>query len=129
YRALDRYIGAGLAVGFFVTWLSNIIRMAITIMVGIAYGHVALVFVHAFIGILIFVACITVFWLLIVRWLDKVEKNGSTRLRRRGKGMDRRRPLPRPARPDDQSRESSERSPSMSFLSFRALMILTSSGA
>ncbi|MCU0860483.1 MAG: hypothetical protein MUE55_07870, partial [Thermoplasmata archaeon] len=32
YRALDRYIGAGLAVGFFVTWLSNIIRMAITIM-------------------------------------------------------------------------------------------------
>lgn len=73
YRTFDRYIGVGLAAGFFLTWLSNIIRMAITIMVGIAYGHVALVFVHAFIGILIFVACITTFWLLIVKWLDKKE--------------------------------------------------------
>ncbi len=74
YRAFDRYIGLGLAIGLFVTWLSNIIRMAITIIVGVAYGHQALIVVHSYIGILIFVACITVFWLLIVRWLDKVEK-------------------------------------------------------
>jgi exosortase/archaeosortase family protein len=74
YRRFDRYIGLGLAIGFAVTWASNIIRMAITIMAGIAYGHQALIVVHSYIGILIFVACITVFWLLVVRWLDKVEK-------------------------------------------------------
>ncbi len=74
YRRFDRYIGLGLAIGFAVTWVSNIIRMAITIMAGIAYGHQALIVVHSYIGILIFVACITVFWLLVVRWLDRVEK-------------------------------------------------------
>jgi exosortase/archaeosortase family protein len=74
YRRFDRYIGLGLAIGFAVTWASNIIRMAITIMAGIAYGHQALIVVHSYIGILIFVACITVFWLLVVRWLDRVEK-------------------------------------------------------
>jgi membrane protein implicated in regulation of membrane protease activity len=48
--------------------------MTITILVGSIWGHPALVFVHSYIGILIFVAFVTVFWLLIVRWLDKVEK-------------------------------------------------------
>ena len=74
YRKLDANIGIGLGIGLLVTWASNIIRMIITIMVGIAYGHPALAFVHGYIGILIFVACITVFWILIVRWLDKKEK-------------------------------------------------------
>ena len=76
YRKLDRYIGVGLCAGLLVTWASNIIRMTITIMTGIAYGHPALAFVHNYIGILIFVGCITVFWLLIVRWLDKKEGLG-----------------------------------------------------
>ncbi|HEX7391984.1 MAG TPA: hypothetical protein VF374_03430, partial [Thermoplasmata archaeon] len=43
----------------------------ITIWVGSMYGHPALAFVHSTLGILIFVAFITVFWYLIVRWLDK----------------------------------------------------------
>lgn len=77
YRKLDAYIGAGLAAGLLVTWMSNIIRMAITIMTGIAYGHPALAFVHSYIGILIFIGCITVFWLLIVRWLDSKEGQGQ----------------------------------------------------
>jgi exosortase/archaeosortase family protein len=76
YRRLDANIGIGLGIGLLVTWASNIIRMTITIMTGIAYGHPALAFVHSYIGILIFIACITVFWLLIVRWLDKKEKMG-----------------------------------------------------
>ena len=76
YRRLDTNIGIGLCIGLLVTWASNIIRMTITIMTGIAYGHPALAFVHSYIGILIFVGCITVFWLLIVRWLDKKEKMG-----------------------------------------------------
>lgn len=76
YRKVDARIGIGLAIGLLVTWASNIIRMTITIMAGIAWGHPALAFVHAYIGILIFVSCITVFWILIVRWLDKTEKVG-----------------------------------------------------
>jgi len=74
YRKVDARIGVGLVIGLLVTWASNIIRMVITIMTGIVYGHPALAFVHAYIGILIFIGCITVFWILIVRWLDKKEK-------------------------------------------------------
>jgi exosortase/archaeosortase family protein len=73
YRRVDRYILAALGLGFVLTWLSNILRMVLTILVGSIWGHPALVFVHDYIGILIFVAFVTVFWLLIVRWLDKVE--------------------------------------------------------
>lgn len=73
YRRIDRYTSFGLVVGFATTWLSNIIRMVVTIMAGIAWGHPALAFVHGFIGILIFVAFISVFWILIVRWLDAKE--------------------------------------------------------
>jgi len=73
YRKVDRYIGAALAIGFLLTWAANIIRMVITVMTGIAWGHPALATVHSFFGVLIFVAFITVFWTLIVRWLDKKE--------------------------------------------------------
>lgn len=73
YRKIDGPIMAGLGLGFAVTWISNIVRMIVTIAVGSAYGHPALVFVHGNIGILIFVASISVFWYFIVRWLDRVE--------------------------------------------------------
>jgi len=72
YQKVDAPAAAALAIGFAVTWLSNIIRMVVTIATGIAWGHPALAFVHSYIGILVFVAFITVFWLLIVRWLDNV---------------------------------------------------------
>jgi len=72
YQKVDAPALAALGIGFAVTWLSNIIRMIITIATGIAWGHPALAFVHAYIGILIFVVFITIFWLLIVRWLDRV---------------------------------------------------------
>ena len=78
YRKVDRYILAALGLGFALTWLSNILRMAITILVGSIWGHPALVFVHSYIGIVIFVVFVTVFWLLIVRWLDRVEKKLGT---------------------------------------------------
>jgi len=77
YNRVDRNIIAALGVGFFVTWASNILRMVITVLVGSAYGHPALAFVHSYIGILIFVGFITVFWLLIVRWLDRVESKSN----------------------------------------------------
>ncbi len=73
YRRLDLHILVALGIGFAVTWVSNILRMVITVIVGSMYGHPALAFVHSYIGILIFLTFITVFWLIIVRWLDRVE--------------------------------------------------------
>ncbi|UCE91286.1 MAG: exosortase/archaeosortase family protein [Methanobacteriota archaeon] len=78
YRRIDARIAVGLLVGFAVTWLSNIIRMVVTIMAGIAWGHPALAFVHGFVGILIFVSLISVFWIIIVRWLDSREPRPET---------------------------------------------------
>jgi exosortase/archaeosortase family protein len=72
YQRLSWQIGASFLAGFAVTWLSNIIRMIITVWAGIMWGHPALAFVHSYIGIVIFVVFITIFWVLIVRWLDKV---------------------------------------------------------
>ena len=74
YRRLDVYTSIGLLVGFVTTWVSNIIRMVITVMAGIAWGPRALVAVHSFIGILIFVGFLSVFWIIIVRWLDSKEQ-------------------------------------------------------
>jgi exosortase/archaeosortase family protein len=73
YKRVDRYILAALGLGFALTWLSNIFMMVITILVGSIWGSPALASVHSYIGILIFVAFATIFWLLIVKWLDKVE--------------------------------------------------------
>lgn len=73
YRRFDRYIAVGLLAGFLTTWFSNIIRMVVTVMAGIIWGHPALAFVHGFIGIIVFVSFISVFWILIVRWLDSKE--------------------------------------------------------
>ena len=78
YKKVDAPIMAGIGLGFAVTWISNIVRMIITIAVGSAYGHPALVFVHGYIGILIFVASISVFWYIIVRWLDRAEPLNPT---------------------------------------------------
>lgn len=73
YERVDRYIGVAAAVGFALTWVSNIIRMVVTVMAGIFWGHPALALVHSYIGIIIFVCLITVFWIAITRWLDRVE--------------------------------------------------------
>lgn len=73
YRKVDVKILVALAVGFGLTWLSNILRMVITVLVGSAYGHPALAFVHSYLGVLMFIAFVTVFWFLIVKWLDRVE--------------------------------------------------------
>jgi exosortase/archaeosortase family protein len=71
YRRVDPTTGIALGIGFALTWFSNIIRMLITIIAGILWGHPTLAFVHSYIGILIFVAFVTVFWIIVIRWLDK----------------------------------------------------------
>jgi len=73
YRKVDPWILAALGLGFIVTWASNIIRMVMTVMIGSAYGAPALAFFHGYIGIIVFVVFVTIFWMLIVRWLDRVE--------------------------------------------------------
>ncbi|UCE80721.1 MAG: exosortase/archaeosortase family protein [Methanobacteriota archaeon] len=77
YRRVDAYTFAGLLAGFAVTWMANITRMVVTVMAGIAWGHPALVTVHSYIGIIIFVVFITIFWVLIVRWLDRRESQAA----------------------------------------------------
>jgi len=71
YERMDGRVLAALGLGLLVTWFGNIFRMAVTVLIGSVYGHPALVFVHSTFGIVIFVAFITVFWYVIVRWLDK----------------------------------------------------------
>lgn len=78
YRKVDARIIAALAAGFALTWISNILRMVITILVGSIYGHPALAFVHSYLGILIFIAFVTVFWVVIVKWLDRTESRPSS---------------------------------------------------
>lgn len=71
YERIDRRILAALGLGLLVTWFGNIFRMVVTVLIGSAYGHPALVFVHSTFGIVIFVAFIAVFWYIILRLLDK----------------------------------------------------------
>jgi hypothetical protein len=47
--------------------------MVFTVLVGSAYGGPALAVFHSYFGIIVFVVFVTVFWILIVRWLDHVE--------------------------------------------------------
>jgi exosortase/archaeosortase family protein len=74
YESFDRRILLALGLGLLVTWVSNIIRMTITIYVGHLYGHPALEFFHGYIGIVVFVIFVTMFWTMIIIWLDKFEK-------------------------------------------------------
>ena len=73
YKKMDRFILLGLGAGLLVTWLSNIFRMTVTVLVGSIYGHPALSFFHSYFGIIVFIAFLTIFWFLIVRWLDRHE--------------------------------------------------------
>ena len=74
YRKVDRRILLALGLGFLVTWFSNIFRMAVTILVGSYLGPPTLSFFHSYFGIVVFVIFTTIFWMLIVRWLDRVEE-------------------------------------------------------
>ena len=73
YKNVDKYILAGLAAGLFLTWMSNIFRMTITVAIGSVYGPPALALFHSYFGIILFIIFITAFWVLIVRWLDRRE--------------------------------------------------------
>lgn len=73
YKRVDKYILLGLGAGLLVTWCSNVFRMTVTILIGSVYGHPGLSFFHSYFGIIVFILFLTVFWVIIVRWLDKHE--------------------------------------------------------
>ena len=75
YKKIDRRILLGLGIGLAVTWLSNIFRMVVTVLVGSIWGHPALATFHNYFGIIAFVIFISIFWVLILRWLDKAEES------------------------------------------------------
>ena len=77
YKKIDKYIMFGLGAGLLVTWFSKIFRMTITVLVGSIYGHPALTFFHSYFGIVAFIIFLTIFWVLIVRWLDRHEPIGQ----------------------------------------------------
>ncbi len=77
YQKVNGATAIALAIGFALTWLSNIIRMIVTIMTGIIWGHPALAFVHSYIGILIFIVFVAIFWALVVGWLDRINGRGD----------------------------------------------------
>jgi hypothetical protein len=43
--------------------------------VGSVYGHPALAFVHSYLGVLMFIAFVTIFWMVIVKVLDRAESS------------------------------------------------------
>ena len=71
YQKMSKDIAFAAIAGLFLTWSSNIIRMILTVIVGIEYGPIALITFHMYIGIIIFVAIILLFWIFIMKWLDK----------------------------------------------------------
>lgn len=70
YQTVNARILVALGIGLLVTWFSNILRMAVTILVGSEFGAPALATFHMYFGIIVFICFVVVFWYLIVRWLD-----------------------------------------------------------
>ncbi len=70
YQTVNARILAGLGIGLFVTWLSNILRMVVTIIVGSEFGAPALATFHMYFGIIAFMCFVVIFWYFIMRWLD-----------------------------------------------------------
>ena len=50
--------------GFILAYLSNLVRMALIILTGHYYGHESLIFVHKYLGWLIFTSWCLLFWFI-----------------------------------------------------------------
>jgi exosortase/archaeosortase family protein len=69
YRKLDRKVALLLFLGVAMAWFANVLRMAIIVWVGHAYGIDALLWTHANLGIFIFMTWVLVFWGLMFKYL------------------------------------------------------------
>lgn len=75
YRRFDRVVATLLLIGIVLAWIANILRMCIIVMVGRYYGGDAMVWTHNNIGELIFMAWVTLFWLLMFRRFGILDRN------------------------------------------------------
>jgi archaeosortase C (PEF-CTERM variant) len=76
----DRRLKWFLALGILAAYLSNLLRMYIIVMVGYFYGSDALVWAHAHVGWIIYMAWIALFWWLLFRWFfrERAEEEART---------------------------------------------------
>jgi exosortase/archaeosortase family protein len=74
YKKADRKVALLLALGIFLAWVANILRMTIIIIVGRYHGAEAMQWTHNNIGELIFMAWITVFWLVMFRYFGVLDR-------------------------------------------------------
>ena len=70
YRQFDARVGILLALGILTSYIANLLRMIIILLVGYYYGMDALLTAHANVGELIFLFWIAIFWGLMFKYLD-----------------------------------------------------------
>jgi archaeosortase C (PEF-CTERM variant) len=82
YQRFDLKVASLLTLGVFTSWLANIFRMTIIVVVGSYYGREALRWTHANVGIFIFMIWVGIFWGLMFKLLfpggrDETEGSGD----------------------------------------------------
>ncbi len=77
YNRFDRKVVKLLALGIFLAWVANIIRMAIIIAVGRYHGWSAMEWTHNNIGEIIFMLWIAIFWLILFKYLGVLDDLGG----------------------------------------------------
>lgn len=80
YHRFDRTVAILLSVGIAVTYLANIFRMGVIVIIGYYYGMDALLWTHANAGWLIFLGWMIPFWYLSMRWLRRPVQTTESRL-------------------------------------------------
>lgn len=70
YKIMDRFVIAMLFSGILTAYISNLLRLTIIIMVGVHYDTETMMRVHDNIGILIFIALVSLFWYLTYKYID-----------------------------------------------------------
>ncbi len=73
YQKIDRKSVLFLGLGIILAYIGNLLRMTIVVLSGYYYGQETLQWTHSNVGYIIFFAWMTVFWLLLYRWLMKEE--------------------------------------------------------
>lgn len=69
YQRFDLKVASLLTLGVFTSWLANIFRMTIIVVVGSYYGREALRWTHANVGIFIFMIWVGLFWGIMFKFL------------------------------------------------------------
>ncbi len=80
YKKVDVKVASLLTLGVFTSWIANILRMTIIVVVGSHYGSDALEWTHANLGIIIFMIWVAIFWGVMFKLLvpaDSGEDEGS----------------------------------------------------